>query len=597
VRTIADVVGESVAQHPKNEATMVQRVFTAASHQVRGHASWVVAAGVPTLVTALHSAFYGQWIVDDAGLTFAYARSLSSGAGPVLQPGAEPVEGFSNPAWLAVLTVGRWLRLFDRGAWFGTVDIVAFPKVAALVCCLGTFAAMYAVAATVNRRPVLVTIVAGTATALLPSFVIWTTSGLENGLFACVVTVLAAVLARAAVAAAMTTTRTAVLAGGLAALAALTRPDGIVYAAAFPLAALLLASRNTVRRTSIACLISSAAFAVPVGVYMIWRLVTFGDYLPNTARAKAQRVPGLEALDRPVALIVYFGWFASLLCVVAVTLALARRGPIAKLVSVLLVPLSLAVVSYAVLQPDWMADYRFATPVWPLVTLTVTLAAPQALGGLSSRGRWVAYAAAAALVAFTLSGSFAGARAFQRTPTAGLCDIAQNTGYLFNGYADILGVRDGSLLAVDGGGTSLTSRLRFVDLSGLAERSIAEAWQRNDMTRLRNYIFDEVKPTFIKIWPGWAERFQVDLPDDPRFERDYVVLFPASSGGGQWVRRDAVHDAAALAEARRWGPAVWDHVLLPRSGVMPTVWWCGDVLRPSVFHDGSPAQSPLAQRP
>jgi hypothetical protein len=45
----------------------------------------------------------------------------------------------------------------------------------------------------------------------------------------------------------------------------------------------------------------------------------------------------------------------------------------------------------------------------------------------------------------------------------------------------------------------LTSRLRFVDLSGLAERSIAEAWQRNDMTRLRNYIFDEVKPTFIKI--------------------------------------------------------------------------------------------------
>ena len=110
------------------------------------------------------------------------------------------------------------------------------------------------------------------------------------------------------------------------------------------------------------------------------------------------------------------------------------------------------------------------------------------------------------VAALTLNGFISAARDFQRTPTAGLCDIAQNTGYLFNGYADILGVRDGSLLAVDGGGTSLTSRLRFVDLSGLAERRIAGAWQRNDMAGLRNYIFDEVKPTFIKIWAGWGER-------------------------------------------------------------------------------------------
>ena len=130
---------------------------------------------------------------------------------------------------------------------------------------------------------------------------------------------------------------------------------------------------------------------------------------------------------------------------------------------------------------------------------------------------------------------FAGARAFQRSPTAGLCDIAQNTGYIFNGYADILGVRDGSLLAVDGGGTSLTSRLRFVDLSGLAERRIAVAWQRKDMTGLRNYIFDEVKPTFVKIWPGWDERIQLDLPGDPRLERDYTTLLPMPDGGGLWV--------------------------------------------------------------
>ena len=68
------------------------------------------ALGVPTVVLAIHTATYGPWIEDDAGITFAYARSLATGAGPVLQPGADPVEGFSNPLWLAILVLGRVAR-------------------------------------------------------------------------------------------------------------------------------------------------------------------------------------------------------------------------------------------------------------------------------------------------------------------------------------------------------------------------------------------------------------------------------------------------------------------------------------------------------
>ena len=555
------------------------------------------AAGVPTLVTTVHSAFYGHWIVDDAGLTFAFVRSLSIGAGPVLQVGGVPVEGFSSPTWLLVLVVGRWLGLFDHGAWAGITDMVVFPKLAAIVCCFATFSAMYAVAAKVSARPVWVTVVAGSFTAFVPSFVIWTISGLENGLFACVVVTLGAALACAAVSTTMTSTRTAVMAGGLAALATCTRPDGIVYAAAFPLAALLTADRNTMRRTSIACLISLSVFVVPVGAYLAWRVATFHDYLPNTARAKGQGLPDLNAVDRPVMLIVYVGWLAALFGAATVSLALARGGTTATALKVLLVPLSLAVASYAVLQPDWMEQHRFATPVWPLAALTVALAATQALNGLSTRGRWAACTVTAVVAALTLNGFFSAARSFQKAPTAGLCDIALNTGFIFNGYADILGVRDGSLLAVDGGGTSLTTRLRFVDLSGLANRRIAGQWQRHDMAGLRSFIFDEVKPTFIKVFSGWAERVQLDLPSDRRLQHDYVALLTGASGGGQWVRRDSVHDAAALDAARRWGEDVWNRVILARSVVLPKVWWCGEVLRPSPYHEGSPAPSPLAQQP
>ena len=38
---------------------------------------------LPTAVAAGHASLYGRWEVDDAGITFAYARSVATGAGPV----------------------------------------------------------------------------------------------------------------------------------------------------------------------------------------------------------------------------------------------------------------------------------------------------------------------------------------------------------------------------------------------------------------------------------------------------------------------------------------------------------------------------------
>jgi hypothetical protein len=50
-----------------------------------------VAVGVPTAVFAAHALLYGRWIVDDAGITFAYVRSVATGAGPVLLQRADLV--------------------------------------------------------------------------------------------------------------------------------------------------------------------------------------------------------------------------------------------------------------------------------------------------------------------------------------------------------------------------------------------------------------------------------------------------------------------------------------------------------------------------
>lgn len=560
----------------------------------RGH--WFVAAGIPTVMTGFHATYYGQWIPDDAGLTFAYARSFASGAGPVLQPGADVVEGYSNPAWVAVLVVGRWLGLFDRGALFGASDVLMFPKLASLACCFGIFAAMYAIATKVTHRPALVTVCAGAATAVVPSFAIWSLSGMENALYALAVTAIAAVLARAAIDGLLLQRNTAVIAGLLAALAALTRPDGVVYVVALPLALALTMKRDTVRRSVAAAAMSLGAFAVPVLVYVIWRVVTFGDWLPNTARAKQQGgPPSLADLGRVGELANYVGWLAACGGVAVVAVVLSRRSQIRTVVLMLLIPLGLAALSFVTLRPDWMAQLRFATPVWPLASLVVTLSVTQSLRGTGFRERAVAVLLSAVVVATTLNLFTQWDKEFRAAPTVGLCNIAQNHGYLINGYADILGIRDGTLLSTDGGGTGLTSRLRFVDLAGLAHRRIARFWQYGDMVGLRDYVFDDVRPTFVKLFSGWAEREQLALAQDPRFQRDYELLFSGEPNSGEWVRRDAVPDRSRLDNARQWGHRSWERMNDRYWNWASPIWWCGDTLRPTPFNDGTPAPSPLTE--
>ena len=279
----------------------------------------IVAVVLPTAVAAAHASLYGRWEVDDAGITFAYARSVATGAGPVLQPGAPPVEGFSDPAWMALLAFGHRLGLFDHGTWFGVPDYVAYPKALAIALLAVVFSAFLATASAVSRYPAAVTAVAGCACALIPSFVIWSVSGLENALLAAAVAVQVAVLVRRRDR--LAEVQPALACGLLAALAALTRPEGAIYAASYPLA-LLVVGRPRWRELG-AAVLSAVAFAVPFGAYLVWRLATFGQWLPTTAIAKSQGLPTVAGFAKVGSLIAYAGWPVVLVGTLLVGAALA----------------------------------------------------------------------------------------------------------------------------------------------------------------------------------------------------------------------------------------------------------------------------------
>ena len=128
---------------------------------------------IPFAVYLAGVVLLGDWIIDDAGISFAYARNFVQGHGLVSQPGRPPVEGFSNFLWVMTLAPFFALRLFDP---------VLVPKALAALLVLGSFAVVQRVLRRETSSEWPGWLVA-LALATSPPIVIWSASGLENALF------------------------------------------------------------------------------------------------------------------------------------------------------------------------------------------------------------------------------------------------------------------------------------------------------------------------------------------------------------------------------------------------------------------------------
>lgn len=512
-------------------------------------------------MVAVQGARLGRWIVDDAGISFAYARSFAEGHGPVVQAGAPPVEGYSDPTWVAILAIGRVLGLFDHGAWFGVPDYVLFPKAVGLICVVGILACFYAAAVVLlpsRGAAALVTGLAGTALAFVPTFVIWTFSGLENPFYAFLVTAVAVLLLRSAARGfdRLLSRRTALIAGLLVGLAALTRPDGLIYLAVYPIVVLLLADRKRIRETIRPFgFFALTAVGLP-GVYEVWRRIEFGRWVANTAVAKAQAEPQASDLNRISDVLQYPGLVISLVAVAVVAAGLVAVPALRRPLTAVLVPLALALAAYSVLNEDWMGQLRFSTPVWPLAVLATSVCAARLVAkpGLRRRVGLVGGLAGAAYLAWGVTGPMLGDSAAR--PVVPLCVVANENGELFNEFADIAGVERGSLLLPDLGGTALTSRLRLRDTAGLVDGAVADYLHKGDMTGLRDYIFDTMRPTFIQTHGDWSPTLMAGPGFDPRMLRDYTQIYPpapaAPSDSSDWVLTSALKDTSAVSALRSY---------------------------------------------
>ncbi len=235
-------------------------------------AAWAALVLVCTAFVA-HGLFY-LFVQDDAYIFFRYSENWINGWGPVWNQG-ERVEGYTSPAWLAVLTVVR----LATGAFEPGVHIIS------LGLGVGSLVILFALAGAVVRD-----VWAGLAAAVLMAsdrtFALWSTSGMETRLFGFLVLGAALLVWRRCQD--QVSRVEDFLLGPTLLLLCLTRPEGFLFAGLMFL--FLLVARTTALRSRWS-LVGLALWAAGVAGHLWWRWSYYGDPLPNTFYAK---VPGFD---------------------------------------------------------------------------------------------------------------------------------------------------------------------------------------------------------------------------------------------------------------------------------------------------------------
>ena len=309
----------------------------------------------------------GPACIDDAYISFRYARNLAQGEGLVFNPG-ERVEGFTNPGWVLLLAGAQRIAL----------DLPAVARVSNEILGLILVVAATHFVARRSPYPAWAAALAGGLLAADGSLARWSQDGLETVLFTLLVFAGAAQAARSR--------------GGVCfALAAWVRPEGVLLFGAARLWRLY--QQGWARAAWREACRESLVFVALVAPLIVGRLLYYGTWLPNTFHAKvgasgAQVWRGVGYVSRFL-----LADRAAVVCLAVGLLLLHLRAQRARRQEVgrrekwtgLLLAVAAAQALYVLLVGgDWMGPGRFLVPILPLLYVPLALAGAELLGSIGS---------------------------------------------------------------------------------------------------------------------------------------------------------------------------------------------------------------------
>jgi arabinofuranosyltransferase len=295
------------------------------------------------IVHALH-----YWLlIDDAFISFRYARNLVDGVGLVFNPG-EKIEGYSNLLWTLIMAGGM------------TID-VAPETLSRLIAFLSSITVL-GLSWRLARRLLPDEPVSGWLSLLPPlllacnrSFAAWNGGGLETRFFTMLV------MAGLYLGLELHERRASAWLAPVLALLVLTRVDGVMYAGILAVGAWFkTADVPTLRRAMPLMTVVST-----VAAQTVFRILYYGDALPNTFYAKVGGVPlqmGVEYL-----------WSAfvgqGLVLMLALGLCVVLPGSARSLTAGVCWALICAHLLYTLQIGGDHFEFRFLDVIWPLAAI------------------------------------------------------------------------------------------------------------------------------------------------------------------------------------------------------------------------------------
>ena len=485
-------------------------------------------------------AVYLGWgeTLDDAAISFAYAKNLVGGQGLVVSPGAEPVEAYSNFLWVLLIAPLVAMRL----------DVILAAKVVGIVLSLATLVLLARMPGLLTRRGLgWLDLLAPTLTALAAPFALWSVSGMENALESLLL-VTALVLSMWEI----NHPRAVPWSSAAFVALALTRPEGLVFWLAACAHRLLLFALG--RRPSRNDLMWLAGFLVPMALYHVWHYQYFGELVPNTYFAKASHRSIREVFHYATTPSdPGFGYIRSFvsdyrLLPLFVFLPLSLLGP--RGLTHYSLPVMMLLAGTAAVLYDGGENaphYRFLSPLIPLFYLSVQegsrtvwstlarlmprfrIAPARAVAGLAVTG---------AVLAAALPTSLERAGAVHASPFAANYSTVEQRARQLEQLAGCLGREHASVLTPDIGAVAFRTSLLVIDVAGLADSYIARHQAGPD---LFEYVFANRRPDIIAIHEFWL--IKTALWSEPRLWSDYVPSTMERDASGRLlegilVRRD-----------------------------------------------------------
>ena len=505
-------------------------------------ASHWAALAVPVLIFATASlAFVWRHTpIDDAFISYRYAKNLATGHGAVFNPG-ERVEGYSSVSWVLLLALGD-----ELGA-----EPPLLSKGIGLLLGAGTL--LLFAAAPVDWRTRLS---AGALLSVHAPFLYHSINGLETSLMTFLVTALVLL--------SFGSRASRIGAPAVAALLVLTRPEGLPCVLAWQACATLVHGLQLGRRLLPASLTASAVFLT----HTLIRWLYYGDWIANSARAKV--LPLSIAL--PAGLWDWFeylrdggGWGVFfVLGACGAILGRAHRPSVSVAAFVLVFALVLAVSG-----GDSFPLWRFYVPLAPLFMLCAARGLAVICFGATGVGRGVRRSIGFGLSIAGIALALVLPLRNQRADLERERQWARHWEGIGRRLADLL-PSDTTIALCPVGALSYYSGFRVVDMLGLTDAKIARlepdtryyypGHQKHDAAYVLSREPDLLMLANGPPTSGFGNRFpwnlvriyERDVLEDERFRRDYRLIhvaIDAKTSVGLFAQRGfAVHGIGGIRE-------------------------------------------------